>query len=947
MKFSRQTLVMVYLVSCLQLLWLQVAPTAADSGYGYTPTVEDRTTPVSPPFVPDLNFNKSSDRVLTFGKRSTVDGRLTISGCGTDMCFKLIMPELLEDDNLPLALTSGRILSFSTPNDKVPRSEFHASSVNFSSSSAAICDAFPATPLARRYAVSDVQNPDRCSGNTANDCYDVSVILVLSKGTDSEIWSRKVLVEVENPKSRYASVKNVTPMGQPEKSPVTAQLDPGATFPGDFMETPNVSGDGRLILMSGGQGGLVYAVNTGGQYDPCDARGWLRFHPISHMYNDPDMAPYGIAEYPFRDTEGDPYVDGDILRGSYPWLDRSGNSVFYSRVGSVNPDSAVGGYEFSVKPALGFLTPEYVLDSVLAVNNQAGLSFAGLWSRGKLIHLDGRANLSSYTININALDKDVNKDYCADPNSTDCILAKTDAANVRSQGLTVSTYSNQPPTTINEARNTQIFANEHHFNYLPYMNTIDPRDVTWILNTSRNTMELAFDDFVSPHVLIHSSMVPTISTVSKSLGAQNVPFFNDGFRIVCDAPCADELRDRYVADYSLVPRIQNSATVSPKMLATNLVPPAHGALLGGARVEPIAAGGFKGRGVYLDGVDDRIRYDVTSDDQVVEDIPWFISLWLNTKGLIDANGNPVQRELLHFPDSTVVQLKKFDRMRIKNGSFVKVIGFPSGLHMFPSRWTHLAIQSIPIANDTGTRVRIFVNGYAIYEGDHAVRLFRMTNGSVRLGFNPNRAGSLGFRGWIDDFKIIQGDLNPEEVCNHAYGTLVGVDPVIHNSNKSSKYPAFAHAAVTNFISADEPTFPQYFCEVTFPETDALSGALPGDYGTKVCLGALDNTEPDRCVGRSVLMPEGPLFYDLPRPDSRANTFCLSCHTDQDQRSTMEPEQVLGPHSETAEIDDRRQPTQPPQKIFGVLPGIFVGHPNAVPGAGEHPVDRLVLPSVND
>ena len=70
-----------------------------------------QTTPAEPPFVPDLNFDKSSDRVLTLGKRATVDGRVTVDGCGSNYCFRVMIPERLDADNAFMSLADGILYS--------------------------------------------------------------------------------------------------------------------------------------------------------------------------------------------------------------------------------------------------------------------------------------------------------------------------------------------------------------------------------------------------------------------------------------------------------------------------------------------------------------------------------------------------------------------------------------------------------------------------------------------------------------------------------------------------------------------------------------------------------------------------------------------------------------------------------------------------------------------
>ena len=72
---------------------------------------------------------------------------------------------------------------------------------------------------------------------------------------------------------------------------------------------------------------------------------------------------------------------------------------------------------------------------------------------------------------------------------------------------------------------------------------------------------------------------------------------------------------------------------------------------------------------------------------------------------------------------------------------------------------------------------------------------------------------------------------------------------------------------------------------------------------------------------SILFPEGPLKYNQPRPDSSSNAFCLSCHSD--DGSDVRPASLLIDaliiRPLILQDDDRRQPMQPPAKIFGHIP----------------------------
>src|SRR5690606_10160938 len=98
-------------------------------------------------------------------------------------------------------------------------------------------------------------------------------------------------------------------------------------------------------------------------------------------------------------------------------------------------------------------------------------------------------------------------------------------------------------------------------------------------------------------------------------------------------------------------------------------------------------------------------------------------------------------------------------------------------------------------------------------------------------------------------------------------------------------------------------------------------------------------------------PEGPLRAGAPRPDSSSNAFCLSCHTDQG-RGGLTIAALVGDPNVLAEHDHRRQPSQPPRRVFGNVPAGWIppGHgPGSPAQALQAPaegvlIDPGVLPS---
>lgn len=89
---------------------------------------------------------------------------------------------------------------------------------------------------------------------------------------------------------------------------------------------------------------------------------------------------------------------------------------------------------------------------------------------------------------------------------------------------------------------------------------------------------------------------------------------------------------------------------------------------------------------------------------------------------------------------------------------------------------------------------------------------------------------------------------------------------------------------------------------------------------------------------AITFPEGPVRAGVPRPDSSDNPFCLSCHTE-DGRDAMGLDALAYDPSVLAEHDPRRQPSQPPRRVFGNIPAGWIP-PGDGPGS---PAEALQAP----
>lgn len=154
--------------------------------------------------------------------------------------------------------------------------------------------------------------------------------------------------------------------------------------------------------------------------------------------------------------------------------------------------------------------------------------------------------------------------------------------------------------------------------------------------------------------------------------------------------------------------------------------------------------------------------------------------------------------------------------------------------------------------------------------------------------------------------------NPEVLCNHAGGTLFVASSGTLYSNAASYQQPFALGEISRLLSkAGKPLasgqrvacYVNYRDELGASHRDAITGATS--------------------IRQAILMPEGALVANLPRPDTHANAFCVSCHSV--EPSTWRPLSLkaLVPGTSLAHQqmlymwqDSRRQPLQVPRYIYG-------------------------------
>jgi hypothetical protein len=264
---------------------------------------------------------------------------------------------------------------------------------------------------------------------------------------------------------------------------------------------------------------------------------------------------------------------------------------------------------------------------------------------------------------------------------------------------------------------------------------------------------------------------------------------------------------------------------------------------------------------------------------------------------------------------------------------------PSALSPPNTGWWHLALQIATNINTGVTSVGVYINGYLLanLSSQSQQPVLQLTGSQpLTVGGGPSLpSGVLGFTGWIDEFKVIARDLtpDPETICNHARGTLAGV-----NSNGSPWYPiAFLYLGSQHTFIANQShtSFTWYACYHDYSsDQNAVSLWSPQFILPPTGTGTLTSV---RTKLHSV-----PLYWNLVRPDVTQNTFCLSCHTsDGSQASTTLQGTALTLGTTCEYKDSRRQPMHPARWVFGNIPAKFIN--NTYPqSAGVAPTSGYLL-----
>jgi hypothetical protein len=479
---------------------------------------------------------------------------------------------------------------------------------------------------------------------------------------------------------------------------------------------------------------------------------------------------------------------------------------------------------------------------------------------------------------------------------------------------------------LGESDNANIIDSpENKLNYRAFAAPQTFRDVVWHLSNSKQTDELVFDDALDPDAVVVANMTGLLTLPPPPPpGNVNSLVHHSGWN--ASPP-----------GFTNAVKLQNGATTLSWQ-----VPP-HGLVTGPGRLEPAATGGIHGKGFWMDGgIGIDFAMPAQSPGKVARS-DWYFGLFVDCRFADDAT----ERRLVTFPDHTSVRL--LGRRQVlyadANDAIVARITLPAVDAVPPASafddllphggWAHLAFQ----VRRSGRHVEMLLDGLPFSHWQHATTaLFQPTAGSLTLG-KAAASAQPGFRGWIDDFKLLAHTVDPETACNHAGGTLIGLPAAyagVFKTKFADRFPAWTHAQLSAELrNRGETAHPAYANFIDYQhDLGATAGTMPA--GTAH-------------LRQAVHFPEGPLFHDAPRPDTRQNAFCISCHSSAGQAGLGLS--ALAYTGVPATFDPRRQPAQPPAQLFGQVPaGLVEGAAGSQPATatttppGGLPIDPWMLPS---
>ncbi|HYF35387.1 MAG TPA: hypothetical protein VD994_08875, partial [Prosthecobacter sp.] len=645
---------------------------------------------------------------------------------------------------------------------------------------------------------------------------------------------------------------------------------------------------------------------------------WGNLVPISHApYDTRINTKFGFARAPFRDAEGTLIPDGEDIGGSYPWMDRHAKNLVMETGFDRLHYLLNGTWNNSRYPQTGVPEETPIYDAEDGGKHQC-ISMLGLWTHGKLVQFDNLNNAMDYAVGAG--------DTPMGPQSRMVTLFQPNSGPLGTENgkirLGFGRATKQMPTGENDNGNI-IDSLENLFNYRTKFMPISTRDVAWPLTNGQQTDEVAFDDYLDPDAFIIANTAGLLTFVNNGTSS-NYYTHHSGWSSSTNT-------------FANPVKLQNAATA----LASRWVVPKHGLVVGNGRLEPAATGGVHGKGFWMNG-SIGLEFAVVAQPQSVSAKNWYVGMFVDCRTADDG----VERRLITFPDNTSIRLSGRRQVVYANaaGTIVNRITLPPVSTTTPASemddlipdtgWAHLAFQ----IRKNGTEVDFHLNGL-IYNRwqDIYTSLFQVPAGKLTLG-KPAALALNGFTGWIDDFKMIAHAVDYETACNHAGGTLIGLPSAYTAEFKTKfadRFPAWTHDEITKVLRNNgETTYPKYANYYKYRQDNGIHrGNIPS--GTVA-------------LRQSIHFPEGPLFYNAPRPNSVQNQFCITCHHSAAQPG-LDLDALSWDNTFNANDDPRRQPMQPPKRIYGQIPAGLIDSTNqpataTALGASGKLIDDWMLPA---
>ena len=784
--------------------------------------------------------------------RTTADGRIgiTMKSEGSQIGFYLFRPEALTSTHFITGAAGAEALVapvFLVDEEPIFNGQFNHLTVCDTSEFALRNQLLEPSQRDSRYDsnASYHTNPVHDNGQ---DVYRFELVSRFSSATSGKRTLRSATIEVrvDNPKTATATIASVTGVS----------VSDSVEFNGLSWFEPMITGDGKMMVARQTSRDFSWVnPNTGGtettraaqvyylyndSHGPCDVSGWDNAIPIEFApYDQRINNLYGFAKHPIRDFQGNVISEAEAIeRGAdynYPWVDRDGDNVFFTTI-----NDRLAQTDFEHRECDG--------GCIESADNLRGFSMFGLWSGGKMVQLDGSFNNTDWALRLPAQPEVHlynNNTYVRVGVGRD----QTEAHSIFHAWLSNTGF---------------IDSLENIFHYNPKLKPLTPRDIVWFLSTGKGSDELVFDDYMDKDALVISNMVSAIA-FSDIREITNHGGFGTGTQTA---------------------RIQNSSSKNHASV------PGYGEFVGAGRsdgrVEPVALGGVKAKGLWIDadmgltynlGANPEYnRVDTENTDSGVD--TWFFGLFVNSHS---TSGN---RNLLTLPSGARVELRdNHATLALIAGSNEQILDLGSHAFSDSSRWYHLGLLV------TQNQIEVYSDGFrlsTIALDANLQNQFMLSTGNLYVGHD---SVNTGVDAWIDELRVITRGMNDEEVCNHAHGTLA-------ESTSLNGYPAVAHERIAGQLGASSAQ--RYQCLTDY--TDAKYSFLV-DAAT---------------VGIQLKQPH-PLSAQQPRPDEVNNRFCQSCHTTELNGTGLGIDALELNGVVNMENDPRRQPSQPHPRIIGSIP----------------------------